>query len=191
VALGCQYVNNVAPCDDGDACTTDDTCADGTCVGGPPLDCDDGNLCTDDTCDTEQGCQYANNAAACDDGDACTTIDICSNGRCTGGDPLDCDDGLYCTGAETCDASSGCQPGTPPCTTGQWCYEDIQACIGYGGGDFEPDGDVDLVDFMNFQMCFGALGIDDCRPANMSGAGQVDLDDFALFADELDVSGPQ
>ncbi|GIW41776.1 MAG: hypothetical protein KatS3mg076_2353 [Candidatus Binatia bacterium] len=33
-----------APCDDGDACTTNDTCQDGTCVGGPPPDCDDETL---------------------------------------------------------------------------------------------------------------------------------------------------
>lgn len=45
------------PCDDGDACTTDDQCdASASCVGGPPPDCDDGDLCTQDSCNPGTGC---------------------------------------------------------------------------------------------------------------------------------------
>lgn len=48
-------------CDDGDACTVDDT-ADCEQVGCPtvstPVDCDDSLGCTEDSCDSVQGCQH-------------------------------------------------------------------------------------------------------------------------------------
>jgi hypothetical protein len=48
-----------AGCNDGDACTTNDTCdAEGNCVSGPPVSCDDGNPCTSDACDPASGCTY-------------------------------------------------------------------------------------------------------------------------------------
>jgi hypothetical protein len=77
----CSNTPNTASCDDGDACTTADTCSGGTCVGGAPPDCDDSNVCTDDSCDSVTGCVNTNNAIACDDGDACTTADTCSGGQ--------------------------------------------------------------------------------------------------------------
>jgi hypothetical protein len=64
-ATGCVHTNNTAPCSDGNACTTNDTCAGGTCVGGPLLTCNDGNLCTDDSCNPATGCVFTNNTAAC------------------------------------------------------------------------------------------------------------------------------
>jgi hypothetical protein len=108
--LGCVHVNNTAPCDDGDLCTSGDQCQGGTCVGlpvacndgslcngietcdpgtgaclpGTSLVCDDGNECTDDSCDPLLGCVFANNTAPCDDGDACTTSDTCQAGVCSG-----------------------------------------------------------------------------------------------------------
>ncbi|MBZ5637129.1 MAG: hypothetical protein LAO51_00075 [Acidobacteriia bacterium] len=36
-ATGCVHTNNTAPCSDGDACTTGDTCSAGTCVPGTPV----------------------------------------------------------------------------------------------------------------------------------------------------------
>ncbi len=53
---GCQYTNNILPCDDDDACTDGDICAGGECTSGPDLDCDDSNVCTDDSCDPDSGC---------------------------------------------------------------------------------------------------------------------------------------
>ena len=52
-----------APCDDGNACTTADTCSNGTCVGGPATA----------------------NGTACSDADACTTHEACKNGVCIAG----------------------------------------------------------------------------------------------------------
>ena len=56
--LGCQYANNAASCDDGDACTSDDLCSGGACASGAALDCDDENPCTADSCDRIAGCGH-------------------------------------------------------------------------------------------------------------------------------------
>ena len=69
-------------CDDGDACTQNDQCSDGTC-GGSEKTCDDGNLCTDDSCDAATGeCVTKNNSAACNDNDASTCCDTRAAGFC-------------------------------------------------------------------------------------------------------------
>jgi hypothetical protein len=104
---GCLNTNNTISCTDGDACTTADTCAGGSCVGGSPPDCNDANLCTTDSCDSGSGCINANNTLSCDDTDACTTADTCAGGSCVGGTPPDCNDANLCT-TDSCDSGSGC-----------------------------------------------------------------------------------
>ncbi|MFQ5493742.1 MAG: hypothetical protein ACE5EX_00010 [Phycisphaerae bacterium] len=106
-ATGCVNTNNVAPCDDLNACTTGDTCAAGICVGGAPPNCNDGNVCTDDSCVPATGCVNTNNVAPCDDLNACTTGDTCAAGICVGGAPPNCDDLNVCTD-DTCDIFTGC-----------------------------------------------------------------------------------
>jgi hypothetical protein len=44
-------------CDDGSACTTDDTCQPQGCIGSV-LSCDDGLVCSADSCDPSTGCQH-------------------------------------------------------------------------------------------------------------------------------------
>ncbi|MFQ5479359.1 MAG: hypothetical protein ACE5E4_12165, partial [Candidatus Binatia bacterium] len=107
-AMGSCIVDvlNTSPCDDGDACTTADTCAGGICVGGVAPDCNDGNVCTDDSCDSQMGCVNVDNTAPCDDGDACTTADTCAGGICVGGVAPDCNDGNVCTD-DSCDSQMG------------------------------------------------------------------------------------
>lgn len=119
---GCVYVNNSDPCDDGDECTTNDTCGGGSCNGGAPLDCDDGNVCTTDSCDMVQGCVYVNNSNPCSDGSACTTNDTCSGGVCVGGPAPNCDDLNPCTN-DACDPGMGCQHvnNSSPCNDGNAC----------------------------------------------------------------------
>lgn len=75
-----------APCEDGDPCTTSDTCGDGgACEPGTPVSCpDDGNACTDDVCDSSTGACGMPRTGTCDDGDACTTGDSCNAGQCRG-----------------------------------------------------------------------------------------------------------
>ncbi len=48
--MGCTNPTNSDSCDDGDDCTINDACNNGTCTSGSFLDCDDGNPCTEDIC---------------------------------------------------------------------------------------------------------------------------------------------
>ena len=129
-ALGCQHTDNTIPCDDGDACTTQDTCFEGACVGVTAV-CDDNNPCTDDTCAPETGCVYTNNTEPCDDANTCTTDDTCAGGICTGTGDLDCDDQNPCT-KDICLPDGGCDyenltgpvcDDEDPCTIGDACVD--------------------------------------------------------------------
>ena len=73
-----------SPCDDGDACTLETVCMEGTCGAGLDLVCDDGNECTDDSCDPESGCVSTFADVGCDDGNECTIDDTCVEGECKG-----------------------------------------------------------------------------------------------------------
>jgi MYXO-CTERM domain-containing protein len=72
-------------CDDGSACTSNDTCQSGTCQGGQTTTCNDNNPCTSDVCDVVTGQCVADptqDGASCpDDGLSCTS-DLCSSGVC-------------------------------------------------------------------------------------------------------------
>ena len=104
---GCVHTPQDVPCNDGDWCTVVDECVLGHCVGAGSPDCEDGNLCTADSCVKAQGCVHLPNVEPCDDGDECTTQDVCSNKQCTGGPPLLCEDNDDCTD-DSCDPDSGC-----------------------------------------------------------------------------------
>ena len=75
--LGCTVLEHRGECDDGDACTNEDTCGDGECAGSPVI-CDDGLNCTLDWCDSLFGCLAApeEEGTLCEDGDPCTTDDF-------------------------------------------------------------------------------------------------------------------
>ncbi len=117
--VGCTNVPNTVPCDDGDACTLADVCANGDCVGSTPPNCEDSNPCTDDSCDVDAGCIHAYNSNPCNDQNACTQVDACVDGGCIGSDPPVCDDGDVCT-TDVCDPAQGCttEPITPCCGNG-------------------------------------------------------------------------
>lgn len=53
---GCVHANNDAACDDGIACTLDDRCESGVCVGDDP--CQSDNVCTVDRCQDDGGCTH-------------------------------------------------------------------------------------------------------------------------------------
>ena len=122
-------------CNDGDACTTDDVCNNGNCIG-TPIACSDNNPCTVDSCDPNTGCVfiYVSSGTACDDGNACTTGDVCNNGSCSG-TVIDCDDGDLCT-LDSCDG--GVCKNTPQSGTDH-CDDD-------GDGFSEVEGDCDDTD---------------------------------------------
>jgi cysteine-rich repeat protein len=112
----CIHPFNLAPCDDGDACTMADQCAAGACAPGPPLDCDDGLFCNGvEVCSSPSGCVPG--VLDVDDGVACT-VDGCDEGTDTithAPDDLSCEDADACT-AGSCDAVTGC------------AYVPIEAC---------------------------------------------------------------
>lgn len=138
-ASGCVLVPvSGPPCNDGNLCTTTDSCAAGLCVGVGVVTCDDGLPCTTDSCDPAQGCLFEPaTAAACSDGDACTIDDACADGVCTPGTPLTCEDSNPCT-SDSCSSTSGCVhihntagcDDANPCTTTDLCSGGL--CAGTG-----------------------------------------------------------
>ncbi len=122
VAGACTYAPNTAACDDGNACTANDACNDGQCKGTSSVDCDDGNICTKDACDLATGCTHTDaNGLACDDGQKCSALDQCSNGKCLGVVAQCADDNL-CTD-DTCLDGQGCVhlPSAATCDDGNPC----------------------------------------------------------------------
>lgn len=99
------YCTQDSQCNDGINCTAD-KCDDRKCKNTfVHYNCNDNNVCTKDTC-TNAGCAYkVAFVTACDDGDACTTSDRCSNGICRG-TPKICNDNNPCTRDE-CDTNIG------------------------------------------------------------------------------------
>jgi cysteine-rich repeat protein len=107
-AIGCLNVANAAPCNDGNSCTTEDTCAKSSCQGGPAPDCNDDNACSEDTCDPDSGCVNTPlTGTECTDFTVCTDGDECVAGACIPGPALVCDDDDYCTN-DSCDPIDGC-----------------------------------------------------------------------------------
>ena len=194
---GCVYLVKTGPCDDGDACTTDDTCAGATCAG-VIQSCDDGDACTADTCDAVLGCQHVDvsstcddadpctddacapatgcvatpNGAPCDDGDLCTTDDHCAGGLCQGL-AADCDDEVACT-LDACDPELGCVHAASlgPCDDGDACTvgESCQvagACE--GGAPLEVDDGLACT----LDGCDPGVGATYAPDDDLCGVGQI------------------
>jgi outer membrane protein assembly factor BamB len=99
----CEHEAARVPCDDFNACTTNDTCIEGVCLG-ESRSCDDLDVCTDDLCSPQIGCENPI-SAACDDSNPCTAdlcdaASGCSNDVLPDGTP--CDDLQQCTVADIC-----------------------------------------------------------------------------------------
>jgi subtilisin-like proprotein convertase family protein len=80
-------------CDDDDACTVDESAESG-CVHEPKV-CPKPAVCQVATCEPETGdCvpAAAPDEVACDDGNACTSDDVCRDGQCVGSDELNAGD---------------------------------------------------------------------------------------------------
>jgi hypothetical protein len=52
-------------CDDEDVCTSGESCQDGVCGRGTPLNCDDNDPCTLDACDPDEGCTHTTISGSC------------------------------------------------------------------------------------------------------------------------------
>ncbi len=112
---GCVFEPNSARCDDGSACTTNDTCDDRRCVGRAVL-CDDDNPCTADRCDEASGgCRFEPVEGACNDGDGCTRDEICVDGRCVGEPVPGCV--AHACGDGACNLDESCTSCPADCAT--------------------------------------------------------------------------
>jgi hypothetical protein len=117
---------NGAACDfDTNDCTLGDTCLGGECIKSQPLPLDDGNPCTEDSCVKGELIHTALLEGQCDDGNECTTGDVCVTGTCTGGDQVACVVGP-CMADATCVAGEGCVES--PLPVGAFCGMD-NACV--------------------------------------------------------------
>ena len=192
--LGCQNSPNTAPCDDQDACTKGDTCAQGLCVPGDTIVCNDDNGCTDDSCDPEKGCVFVPNQEQCDDGNECTTGDHCQGGKCVGDEVIVCDDFNPCTD-DLCNLQSGCQhvnntlacDDSDACTKGDVCQDgacisgptvacdDMNVCT-----DDSCDPDTGCVFVDNQEQCDDAnlcTDADVCAAGKCQGLEPIDCED--------------
>lgn len=114
-----KYAAKSAKCDDGDPCTTADTCkyGNGKCYAGGKKNCDDKSACTLDLCDPKSGkCFHVNKTGYCDDGDKCTGNGTCKEGKCLAG-----------AQNVTC-ATKKCHTVACDATSGQCVYKPISGC---------------------------------------------------------------
>ncbi|MFT7580067.1 MAG: hypothetical protein ACI9MR_001734 [Myxococcota bacterium] len=145
--------------------------------------CDDGDLCTTDEVCVAGDC--GGSSATCDDANPCTN-DSCdpSTGACvhTPADAL-CDDGLMCNGAEICDTVAGCVAGAPPtCDDGVACT--LEGCNEtVGCYNLAVRGECDDGSFCNgVETCDAALG---CQAAPVDACD----DDVPCTVDVCDETG--
>ncbi len=130
----CAVQPAAGACDDGNPCTTLDSCFAAKC-GGSPTPCSDGNPCTTDSCDPKSGCAYAANTAPCSLGNACSNQDVCKDKLCAPGPAVNCDDGNACT-LDTCDPDAGCDHAATaaPCDDSNPCTKEDECgdgtCMG-------------------------------------------------------------
>ncbi len=104
----CAHTSNLAACDDGSACTTEQ-CLNGTCAA-LSINCDDQNACTLDGCDPLVGCQHQFSSAPCGPG----LQNVCYQGACCQPD---------CTN-KVC-GDNGCGGTCGACTAGTACGSDF------------------------------------------------------------------
>jgi len=131
---GCQHASSsggVCNADD-NPCTVGDKCDGGVCSAGKLKTCNSGDQCIKGKCNLLTGkCKYTPQVALpCDDGNPCTTGEICDNDGCKATKKTDCDDKNTCT-ADSCDIKSGCNHKATPnaCDDGDKCTKN-DACAG-------------------------------------------------------------
>jgi RHS repeat-associated protein len=118
-------------CDDGNGCTTADTCVSGSCTGGTPVVCK-----ARDTCHVAGVCEPASgdcsnpaaaDGVACDDDNVCNGHETCRLGSCVAAAPPVVDDANPCT-ADACDPILGVNHSAV--ADGTSCESDGDLCNG-------------------------------------------------------------
>lgn len=130
------------PCNDGNACTTGDSCEAGVCVPGSPVVCDASGPCVTAACNPVNGvCEEGNVAdnTSCADNDGCNGVETCQAGVCTSGSDLDCEALLEPGPCQTavCDPVGGCSlvdvADDTPCNTDTICGGSCTTGVCEGG----------------------------------------------------------
>ena len=102
----CTHTTHSGSCKDGDACTTNDACSAGACVG-TPMDCDDGDPCTNDWCSPGKG-GPCNHASLCEKGECCAPPCVaCEDNGALSGGSIDVDPDSACIGDTITFTASG------------------------------------------------------------------------------------
>jgi hypothetical protein len=84
---------NGTHCEDGNPCSTDETCQAGICSGGTGVVCPPADQCHVQAACSTNGCPTnppKPDGTPCDDGSECTAFDVCEAGSCEGGLPIPC-----------------------------------------------------------------------------------------------------
>lgn len=154
-------------CEDGNICTEDDFCDNGTCLPGSPPTCADGIQCTTDSCDVALGCVHEPDHEVCDDDNPCTA-DLCDleaepGDGCisTNDDALTCADKNVCTTNDHCqDGNCVSDPDPMDCDDGNMCTDETchpaYGCLYVFNEISCDDGAVcTLDDLCSFGTCIG------------------------------------
>src|SRR5207253_552034 len=134
---------NGAPCDDGDACTQNDTGEAGACVGANPVVCTAADQChTAGVCNPASGiCSNPPkpNGAPCNDEIGRAPSSTSEAGACVGANPVVCTAADQCHTAGVCNPASGicsnpAKASGAPCNVGGACTQtdtcEAGACVG-------------------------------------------------------------
>lgn len=146
----CTHGDREGTCDDESACTENDRCFEGACVGDAKH-CDDGVTCTLDLCDPRSGCVFSPRSEDCDDGVSCT-LDVCDPASASSFDTSGCSnppapDGTPCGALVSCGNVDLCIdqicspvpiPDGTPCSDGDLCTADDLCTAGECTGTPSP-----------------------------------------------------
>lgn len=151
--VACVHENATGSCDDKNACTSDDTCQEGVCVGGvnscscgEDLDCvnhDDGNLCNGVLKCVDDVCVFdGDSVVACEPSEDPCKQNVCdpATGNClfeSANEGSSCNDLNKCTLSDTCVAGICKGQVSKACDDYNPCTDD--ACDPTQGCVFEPN----------------------------------------------------
>ncbi len=165
---GCKEDSECAAFEDKDKCNGTLVCKEGACVVNPAtvIVCEGAGLnpCVPYECIPTTGTcvkKPLENGATCDDQNACTTGDFCSNGVCKG-KQTPCDDKNLCTN-DSCDPDKGCvtEFNANACDDGSKCTENDVCGDGFCKGtptvDCHCTTKADCATLEDGDLCNGTL----------------------------------
>ena len=168
----CKYTQVVdgTSCSDASACSIEDACKGGACVG-KPTNCDDGNKCTKDGCTAKSGCTHLAVVATCKLDDNDCTVEKCINGGCKPAGSKVCDDLNPCT-VDTCLSATGACKFDSGSTDGKTCDADGSVCTvgdGCSDGQCKP-GKPMACDDGNVCLGWSCDAVTGCKSKDLNGA---------------------